>query len=91
MAPVIELQAAKVSATAVGNANASRIEIKAGERLDIKDSLVITSANDGDGGDLSAGAGRAIKLENSGLITSVLGEAKPQATAATSTCRPSCW
>ena len=73
MAPVIELQSAKVSATATGNANASRIEIKAGERLDIKDSLVITSANDGDGGDLSASAGRAIKLENSGLITSVLG------------------
>jgi hypothetical protein len=70
---VIELQSAKVSATATGNANASRIEIKAGERLDIKDSLVITSANDGDGGDLSASAGRAIKLENSGLITSVLG------------------
>ena len=77
MAPVIELQAANVSATATGNANASRIEIKAGERLDMKDSLASTSAQDGDGGALKVSAGRDIRLDNSALITSVLGEAAP--------------
>lgn len=74
MAPVIELDAAIVNATATGNANASRILIKAGDSLDLKNSNVNTDANRGNGGPVRVQAGRGIRLKDSAVTTSVSGD-----------------
>lgn len=74
VAPVIELEGAIVNATATGNANASRIDIQAGERLDLKDSNVATDANRGNGGPVRVQAGRGIRLKDSAVTTSVSGD-----------------
>lgn len=72
-APRIELDNTLLSAAALGNTDASRIELLAGERLLLSDSVVSTAAQDGDGGALRAEAGQLLWLKRSALTTSVLG------------------
>lgn len=72
-APAIELDAATLSAAAFGNTKASGIELLAGERLLLSDSIVSTAAQDGDGGSLRAEAGKLLWLKRSALVTSVFG------------------
>jgi|GEM_PF-3126631 len=72
-APRIELSQALLTASATGNADASRIELLAGDDLLMTESAATTTAQDGNGGALTARAGGLMKLKNAGLITSVLG------------------
>lgn len=72
-APRIELRDSMLSAAALGNVDASRIELLAGERLLLERSEVSTAAQDGNGGALRVESGSLVRLRGSSLSTSVLG------------------
>jgi hypothetical protein len=70
----ILLDHAVIAAEALGNTNASAVELLAGDSLLLRRSGVSTAARDGNGGPLRAEAGRLLWLKDSALTTSVFGE-----------------
>ncbi len=72
-APQLAVERSGLSAEASGNADAGRIELRAAERLLLRHSVASTTAQNGNGGSLLAETGGLLWLEQSGLLTSVLG------------------
>ncbi|MBV8501836.1 MAG: filamentous hemagglutinin N-terminal domain-containing protein [Paucibacter sp.] len=69
----IELQDAAILAASSGNVAASRIVLTASNSMNLQDSIVSTSANQGNGGALSLQGGRLLRIADTQVTTSVLG------------------
>jgi hypothetical protein len=63
-----------IEANARGGINAAPIEINVTDNLELIDSQITTSADNGNGGSITVNANNRISLKNSQLTTSVLGE-----------------
>jgi len=72
-APRIVLDRARVTTESTGKFAAGTISIASSERLDMRESEVKTTANNGDGGAIAIDGGALLVLENTGMTTSVLG------------------
>jgi large exoprotein involved in heme utilization and adhesion len=72
-APNITLKDASITAESTGNSNASDIRILFTGSLVVDPSSITTSANLGNGGDITIGGGQLIQLDNPQITTSVGG------------------
>jgi filamentous hemagglutinin family protein len=70
----IQLINSKVTTESKGNVSAGSINLKFTDTLSLDPSLITTEANSGNGGNISIHGGELIRLQNSGIKTSVIGK-----------------
>ncbi len=72
-APDIDLKDSEITTAATGNIDAGDININFSHWLTMDPSFITTTANTGNGGDITIRGGELIYLQNSGFLTSVSG------------------
>lgn len=72
-APDIDLKNSEITTAATGNVDAADININFSHALTMDPSFISTTANTGNGGDITIRGGGLISLQNSGFLTSVNG------------------
>jgi filamentous hemagglutinin family protein len=72
-APDIDLKNSSITTEATGNVDAGNININSSHWLTLDPSFITTTANTGNGGDITIKGGQLIKLQDSGFLTSVSG------------------
>jgi filamentous hemagglutinin family protein len=72
-APDIDLKNSSITTESTGNVDAGNININFSHWLTLDPSFITTTANTGNGGDISITGGQLINLQNSGFLTSVSG------------------
>ncbi len=72
-APDIDLKNSEITTAATGNVDAGDININFSHALTMDPSFISTTANTGNGGDITIRGGGLISLQNSGFLTSVSG------------------
>jgi hypothetical protein len=73
-APQINLLSGQISAASSGNVAASNVQVDASAGIVMRNAAIVTSAQDGNGGNIRLDSGRTILLDHSRVTTSVLGE-----------------
>ena len=62
-----------ITAQSTGNVDAGKINLSFSHALSMDSSFISTSANSGNGGNITINGGQLISLQNSGFLTSVIG------------------